>query len=140
MSNLFKGRLLFSFILLLLIMYVVACGAEEAPIDNGAEDPDAIEEERAEDETEDQEEDTSSDGELSGTLEIQYFVGVYCDAWWKDVIADLQAEYPNLEIIKHAGPNNNEDLRPRWVSGNPPEVVYTDRAGSSEPQMVEDGQ
>ena len=140
MSNLFKGRLLFSFVLLFLIMFVVACGADEAPIDNGAEDPDSTEDEQTDDETEDQEEEPSSDGELSGTLEIQYFVGGYGDAWWKDVIADFQAAHPDLEIIEHAGPNINEEMRSRWVSGNPPDVVYIDGAGSSETQMVEDGQ
>nr|WP_237049320.1 ABC transporter substrate-binding protein [Lentibacillus amyloliquefaciens] len=83
----------------------------------------------------------ASDGEgLSGTLEIQYFVGGYGDSWWKEVIGDFQEEHPDLEIKEHAGPNINEEMRSRWVSGDPPDVVYIDGAGSSETQMVEDGQ
>ncbi|SDO16443.1 ABC transporter substrate-binding protein [Halobacillus aidingensis] len=79
-------------------------------------------------------------GEVSGELEIQYFVGGYGDSWWKEVIADFQEEYPDVSITEHAGPNINEEMRSRWVSDDPPDVVYIDGAGSSETQMVEDGQ
>ncbi|WP_039870803.1 MULTISPECIES: extracellular solute-binding protein [unclassified Halobacillus] len=82
----------------------------------------------------------SSSGEISGELEIQYFVGGYGDSWWKEVIADFQEEYPDVTITEHAGPNINEEMRSRWVSDDPPDVVYIDGAGSSETQMVEDGQ
>ncbi|WP_093193518.1 extracellular solute-binding protein [Salimicrobium halophilum] len=82
----------------------------------------------------------SADGEISGELEIQYFVGGYGDSWWKEVIADFQEEYPDVTITEHAGPNINEEMRSRWVSEDPPDVVYIDGAGSSETQMVEDGQ
>ncbi|MGV2621436.1 UNVERIFIED_CONTAM: extracellular solute-binding protein [Halobacillus marinus] len=82
----------------------------------------------------------SSSGEISGELEIQYFVGGYGASWWKEVIADFQEEYPDVTITEHAGPNINEEMRSRWVSDDPPDVVYIDGAGSSETQMVEDGQ
>ncbi|AJD92591.1 sugar ABC transporter substrate-binding protein [Jeotgalibacillus malaysiensis] len=77
---------------------------------------------------------------MSGELEIQYFVGGYGDSWWKEVIGDFQEEYPDLTIVEHAGPNINEEMRSRWVSDDPPDVVYIDGAGSSETQMIEDGQ
>ena len=77
---------------------------------------------------------------ISGDLEIQYFVGGYGDSWWKEVIADFKKAYPAVNIIEHAGPNINEEMRSRWVAGDPPDVVYIDGAGSSETQMVEDGQ
>jgi N-acetylglucosamine transport system substrate-binding protein len=79
-------------------------------------------------------------GEVSGELEIQYFVGGYGDSWWKEVISDFQEEYPDVTIIEQAGPNINDEMRSRWVSDDPPDVVYIDGAGSSETQMVEDGQ
>lgn len=82
----------------------------------------------------------SSGGEVSGELEIQYFVGGYGDSWWKEVIADFKEQYPDVTVTEHAGPNINEEMRSRWVSDNPPDVVYIDGAGSSETQMVEDGQ
>ncbi|GGH76368.1 N-acetylglucosamine transport system substrate-binding protein [Pullulanibacillus pueri] len=81
----------------------------------------------------------SSDG-LSGTLEIQYFVGGYGDAWWKDVIKDFQAKHPDLTIKQDAGPNVNTQMKTRWISNNPPDVVYIDGAGASETQMIEDSQ
>ncbi|WP_010094216.1 ABC transporter substrate-binding protein [Ornithinibacillus scapharcae] len=80
------------------------------------------------------------DGEIAGDLEIQYFVGGYGDSWWKEVIADFKKAYPDVNVIEHAGPNINEEMRSRWVSNDPPDVVYIDGAGSSETQMVEDGQ
>jgi N-acetylglucosamine transport system substrate-binding protein len=83
--------------------------------------------------------DKSGDG-LSGTLEIQYFVGGYGDAWWKDVIKDFKAAHPGLTIKEDAGPNINKEMNTRWISNNPPDVVYIDGAGSSETQMIEDGQ
>ncbi|WP_337017424.1 ABC transporter substrate-binding protein [Oceanobacillus massiliensis] len=83
---------------------------------------------------------TGAEGEVSGDLEIQYFVGGYGDSWWKEVIADFSEAYPDVNVIEHAGPNINEEMRSRWVSNDPPDVVYIDGAGSSETQMVEDGQ
>ncbi|UOR14017.1 ABC transporter substrate-binding protein [Halobacillus amylolyticus] len=82
----------------------------------------------------------ANDGKVNGELEIQYFVGGYGDSWWKEVIADFKEKYPDVTITEHAGPNINEEMRSRWVSGDPPDVVYIDGAGSSETQMVEDGQ
>ncbi|WP_245154008.1 ABC transporter substrate-binding protein [Jeotgalibacillus proteolyticus] len=83
----------------------------------------------------------NSGGEgMSGELEIQYFVGGYGDSWWNEVIADFKEEYPDLTITEHKGPNINDEMRSRWVSDNPPDVVYIDGAGSSETQMIEDGQ
>lgn len=81
-----------------------------------------------------------TDGEIAGDLEIQYFVGGYGDSWWKEVIADFKEAYPDVNVIEHAGPNINDEMRSRWVSNDPPDVVYIDGAGSSETQMVEDGQ
>ncbi|SES38801.1 ABC transporter substrate-binding protein [Salipaludibacillus aurantiacus] len=83
---------------------------------------------------------SGGNGDISGELEIQYFVGGYGDSWWKEVIEDFQAEYPDVTIVEHAGPNINDEMRSRWVSDDPPDVVYIDGAGSSETQMVDDGQ
>ncbi|PKR77951.1 sugar ABC transporter substrate-binding protein [Halalkalibacillus sediminis] len=123
---------LITFSVLLLLVFSVACAPDEAPV---GEDDDESEESSGE-----SEDNTSSDGEISGELEIQYFVGGYGDSWWKEVIGDFKDEYPDVEIVEHAGPNINDEMRSRWVSGDPPDVVYIDGAGSSETQMVEDGQ
>lgn len=81
-----------------------------------------------------------SNGEVAGTLEIQYFVGGYGDDWWKTVIAAFEEKYPDVTVEQHAGPNINKEMKTRWISGDPPDVVYIDGAGISQTQMVDDGQ
>ncbi|MFF2483230.1 extracellular solute-binding protein [Paenibacillus sp. NPDC058071] len=77
---------------------------------------------------------------LKGEFEIQYFVGGYGDAWWKEVIDEFQKANPDLKIKQSAGPEINEQMKPRWIQGNPPDVVYIDGKGSNERQMIDDGQ
>ncbi|MFS0750756.1 ABC transporter substrate-binding protein [Oceanobacillus sp. 1P07AA] len=112
-------------LMLVISLFLVACNSDE-------------ESEGDKDDTEESQ--TGENGEIAGDLEIQYFVGGYGDAWWKEVIGDFQEAYPDVNIIEHAGPNINEEMRSRWVSNDPPDVVYIDGAGSNETQMVEDGQ
>ncbi|WP_374704047.1 extracellular solute-binding protein [Salimicrobium jeotgali] len=121
----------FAALLLLVLMVVAGC----APGSGGEENSSEKDSSGSGDSSE-----SGGDGEVSGELEIQYFVGGYGDSWWKEVIADFQEEYPDVSIKEHAGPNINEEMRSRWVSEDPPDVVYIDGAGSSETQMVEDGQ
>jgi N-acetylglucosamine transport system substrate-binding protein len=77
---------------------------------------------------------------ITGNFEIQYFVGGYGDAWWKEAIKDFKAKYPAVTVIEQAGPSVNDQMKTRWISNNPPDLVYIDGAGSSETQMVKDGQ
>ncbi|GGG66468.1 extracellular solute-binding protein [Paenibacillus radicis (ex Gao et al. 2016)] len=77
---------------------------------------------------------------LKGNFEIQYFVGGYGDAWWKEVIEEFQKANPDLKIKQSAGPEINDQMKPRWIQGNPPDVVYIDGKGSNERQMIDDGQ
>ncbi|KIL41561.1 ABC transporter substrate-binding protein [Gordoniibacillus kamchatkensis] len=77
---------------------------------------------------------------LSGDFEIQYFVGGYGDTWWKQVISEFQKLHPDLKIKESAGPKINDQMKPRWIQGNPPDFVYIDGAGSNTRQMVIDDQ
>jgi N-acetylglucosamine transport system substrate-binding protein len=77
---------------------------------------------------------------VAGDLEIQYFVGGYGDSWWKEVIGEFKKKYPDVNIKESAGSQINEQMKPRWIQGNPPDVVYIDGAGSNETQMVLDDQ
>jgi len=128
-KNVLNKRMLLLFVAMFLIVFVVACSSNDDETDNGSSDSGKTENTGE-----------TSDGEVAGDLEIQYFVGGYGDSWWKEVIADFKEAYPDVNVIEHAGPNINEEMRSRWVSGDPPDVVYIDGAGSSETQMVEDGQ
>ncbi len=118
-----------------LLAFIVACSSDDGESDNTSESKSEANDSDSNDGTED-----SGDGKISGDLEIQYFVGGYGDSWWKEVIGDFQQQYPDVNIMEHAGPNINDEMRSRWVSNDPPDVVYIDGAGSSETQMVEDGQ
>lgn len=80
-------------------------------------------------------------GGLKGKLEIQYFVGGYGDAWWKEIIADFEKQNPDLEVVQHAGPKINDQMKTRWIEGNPPDVVYIDGDGTfTEKLLVQNGQ
>ncbi|KIL37825.1 sugar ABC transporter substrate-binding protein [Gordoniibacillus kamchatkensis] len=79
-------------------------------------------------------------GKLSGKFEIQYFVGGYGDKWWKQAISDFKAANTGLDIVEYAGPNVNTEMKTRWISNTPPDLVYIAGAGSSEAQMVADDQ
>lgn len=83
---------------------------------------------------------TTSAKKLSGDFEIQYFVGGYGDKWWKKVIADFQAANPDLKVKESAGPKINDQNKPRWIGGNPPDFVYIDGPNLNDRQMVTDGQ
>jgi len=142
-KKMLNGKLLLLFIAMFMLAFVVACGDNGDTDDEGTDTGDAEDTEDAEgsdDTADDDAEPVAGDAEISGDLEIQYFVGGYGDSWWKEVIADFQEAYPDVNIIEHAGPNINDEMRSRWVANDPPDVVYIDGAGSSETQMVEDGQ
>nr|WP_067730816.1 ABC transporter substrate-binding protein [Oceanobacillus damuensis] len=117
---------------MLLMLALVAACSSDGDAGDGEADGDATETSSTPS--------TDANGEISGDLEIQYFVGGYGDSWWKEVIADFKEAYPDVNVIEHAGPNINDEMRSRWISNDPPDVVYIDGAGSSETQMVEDGQ
>lgn len=78
--------------------------------------------------------------ELEGEFELQYFVGGYGDGFWKEAIAEFSKKYPKLKIKESAGPKINDQMKPRWIQGNPPDFVYIDGAGSNATQMVKDDQ
>ncbi|MFC5405791.1 extracellular solute-binding protein [Cohnella soli] len=111
---------------LILLMSLIACGTKNNS-KTGESSPPA----------------TSSSSEkvgLTGDFEIQYFVGGYGDAWWLEVINGFQKANPKLHIKQSAGPKINDQMKPRWIQGTPPDVVYIDGAGSNERQMIDDGQ
>jgi N-acetylglucosamine transport system substrate-binding protein len=83
---------------------------------------------------------TDTTVKLTGDFEIQYFVGGYGDKWWKAVIADFQTANPDLKIKESAGSKINEQMKPRWIGGNPPDFVYIDGPELFNRQMVDDGQ
>ena len=82
----------------------------------------------------------SSAGGVSGDFEIQYFVGGYGDAGWKRIIEGFKKKYPDVNVKESAGSKINDQMKPRWIQGDPPDFVYIDGAGSNATQMVQDDQ
>jgi N-acetylglucosamine transport system substrate-binding protein len=82
----------------------------------------------------------AGENKLTGDFVIQYFVGGYGDKWWKKVLADFKTANPGLNIKEDAGPKINEQNKPKWVGGNPPDFVYIDGPELFDRQMVTDGQ
>ncbi|MDF2834368.1 MAG: carbohydrate transporter, N-acetylglucosamine/diacetylchitobiose-binding protein [Paenibacillus sp.] len=79
--------------------------------------------------------------QLKGDFEIQYFVGGYGDSWWKSMIAQFKELHPDLKIKESAGPKINDQMKPRWIQNDPPDLVYIDGAGGLDvSQAVKDGQ
>ncbi|MFS0726478.1 extracellular solute-binding protein [Paenibacillus sp. 1P07SE] len=115
-----------------MLLVLAACGGTNTPANSGAVNtpPAAEGTETGGGETQG----------LTGEFEIQYFVGGYGDSWWKEVLEGFQQANPELKITQTAGPNINEQMRPRWIQGDTPDVVYIDGAGSNERQMIDDGQ
>ena len=138
MSYTMVKRNWFLLLLIAMLALLVACSddSEDTATDNN-DSTDSNTDNNTDNNTDDNE---ASEAGLSGTFEIQYFVGGYGDAWWKDAIAAFKKEHPNLEIIEQAGPNVNTEMNTRWVSNDPPDLVYIDGAGADKGQMIKDGQ
>lgn len=64
----------------LLLFVLAACTNDTTSEDTETEQP----------ETTDEGTEEAGSGEISGQLEIQYFVGGYGDEWWKTVIEDFK--------------------------------------------------
>lgn len=75
---------------------------------------------------------------ISGDLEIQYFVGGYGSAWWEWIIQEFENQYPDVNVIVDAGSDINETMNTRWISNDPPDIVYLDGPSVSETTFVED--
>jgi len=79
--------------------------------------------------------------EVAGDFEIQYCVGGYGDAWQKSIVAQFKEKYPDVNIKESAGPKINDQMKPRWIQGDPPDLVFIDCAGGLDVlQAIKDNQ
>ena len=129
-----KKRMAASGIAAIMDLSLVGCGANNTAINTPKEEPVKTETPATPTTTE------PEVAKLTGDFEIQYFVGGYGDKWWTKVIADFQAANPELKIKQSAGAKINDQNRPRWIGGNPPDFVYIDGPVLNDRQMVEDDQ
>jgi len=131
----FKKMTSLILIALLAVMLAACGGKDNTPVKQSSEPPPASQTNSNEGKVEE----VKTTG-LTGDFEIQYFVGGYGDAWWKEVLDGFQKANPDLNIKQSAGANINEQMRPRWIQNDPPDVVFIDGAGSNERQMIDDDQ
>ncbi|BBI35408.1 ABC transporter substrate-binding protein [Cohnella abietis] len=85
--------------------------------------------------------DSDSGPNIAGDFEVQYCVGGYGDAWQKSIIAQFKEKYPDVNIKESAGPKINDQMKPRWIQGDPPDLVFIDCAGGLDVlQAIKDNQ
>ncbi|HUX20826.1 MAG TPA: extracellular solute-binding protein [Spirochaetia bacterium] len=66
---------------------------------------------------------------LSGKLDVYAFVGPIKVEWWQDVIKEFNSRYPNVTVNLVANPKVHDQIRPRIVAGDPPDVYFNAGAG-----------
>ncbi|GGD53328.1 carbohydrate ABC transporter, N-acetylglucosamine/diacetylchitobiose-binding protein [Paenibacillus nasutitermitis] len=124
--------------LLMLMIVLAGCGGSNDP--GGSNKPSEPASEPA---PSDSQSNTNTDSgpKIAGELEIQYCVGGYGDAWQKSTIAQFKEKYPDVTIKESAGPKINDQMKPRWIQGDPPDLVFIDCAGGLDvPTAIKDGQ
>ncbi|ANE45314.1 hypothetical protein SY83_02060 [Paenibacillus swuensis] len=72
--------------------------------------------------------DTTDALPLEKTIELQIFEGGYGRAFWRDAIEQFQKENPDIKVTANIGYNVNEQMKLKWLSGNAPDLVFTDGA------------
>lgn len=81
----------------------------------------------------------TGEGELKGTLEIQVFKGGYGIDFYQDVAKRFQANHPGLKVTVEGNPRVWEQLKPRLVAGDAPDLMYPGW-GMDHWALVADGQ
>lgn len=72
----------------------------------------------------DYEYDPTGTTELSGTFELQIFVGGYGSEAWEEIIDDFEELHPELDVVAYMDSNVNKQMQTRWMQGNPPDFVF----------------
>lgn len=62
---------------------------------------------------------------VSGKLEVAVFSnGDIMDRFWNTAVEEFKAAYPNVDVTLIANPKIEEQIRPRIVAGNVPDLYY----------------
>ncbi|WP_214630262.1 extracellular solute-binding protein [Paenibacillus agaridevorans] len=62
---------------------------------------------------------------LTGELEIAAFVaGDTREQWWNTVIDDFKQDNPDLKVTAILSGVIGDEIRPRWIKNDPPDVTY----------------
>ena len=66
----------------------------------------------------------ATNGPLTGKLEVAAFKGGYDIDFYQQAATEFQAKNPGLQITVWGNPRVWEQLRPRFVGGNPPDLCF----------------
>ena len=107
-------KLLSLILALVMLLSLAACGGNDTPDDTKPTDGD------------DSEAVYNALGEkqLTGSFELQIFVGGYGSEAWEYAIAEFQKLNPDLDITAHMDTNVNAQMKTRWSKDNPPDFVF----------------
>lgn len=124
------------FLALLLAISMIAAvfaGCSKTPAQNGNQTPS----------NQDQNNQQTGDGEMkiAGELELAVFSnGDLMDQFWNTAVAEFNKVYPDCKVNLIANPKIEDSIRPRFVSGNPPDLYYMGgTANMDESALAADG-
>jgi len=80
-----------------------------------------------------------SAADASKTLEVAIFEGGYGLDWVKALGAGYEKEHPGVKVNVWGNPRVWEQLRPRFIEGNPPDVVHPGWGFATWPTMAQGG-
>jgi N-acetylglucosamine transport system substrate-binding protein len=64
-------------------------------------------------------------------LSVAVFQGAYGRDFWDSIAAEFMKDYPGTKITIQANPKIGEQIRPKVVAGDPPDLVYLNEGDSS---------
>jgi len=67
---------------------------------------------------------TAEAGKLAGALEVQAFQGGYGIDFYQQAAKEFAEKHPELEVKVDGNPRVWEQLRPRFVGGTPPDLLF----------------
>ena len=83
--------------------------------------------------------DPSKEEKLSGSFELQIFVGGYGSEAWEYAIAKFEELNPELEVNAHLDTNVNAQMKTRWAKDNPPDFVFIEGTNMPAEVWMEEG-
>lgn len=83
--------------------------------------------------------DASKEEKLSGSFELQIFVGGYGSEAWEYAIAKFEELNPELEVNAHLDTNVNAQMKTRWAKDNPPDFVFIEGTNMPAEVWMEEG-
>ncbi len=83
--------------------------------------------------------DNKTEEKLTGSFELQIFVGGYGSECWEYAINEFQKLQPELEINAHLDTNVNAQMKTRWSKDTPPDFVFLEGTNMPKETWMKEG-